>query len=139
MKKFVLALILALTGFVAVPSAAQANEYFTTPLMLGNVVEKAGNPVLFRNDVCPSCNGGWVHNRSDSSHNILIFNGSSNAILYPGQSSDRFTYWQDVDQLNSPHCNAQRYENGLWTTVYKAGVWYAVGDSQNIVLRVAWC
>ena len=90
-------------------------------------------------DVCPSCNGGLVVNQSTSSHLLLIWNGSQTASIYPGQTSERFTYWQDVDMFQSPYCPAQRYQNGLWTTVYKTGVWYAVGDSDSLSIRVSWC
>ena len=100
-------------------------------LTLGSTVASA--------DVCPSCNGGLVVNQSTSSHLLLIWNGSQTASIYPGQTSERFTSWQDVDMFQSPYCPAQRYQNGLWTTVYKTGVWYAVGDYDSLSVRVSWC
>lgn len=91
-------------------------------------------------DVCPSCNGGWVYNRTDSSHLILIWNGSQTASIYPGQASDRFTYWQDVDAFQLPYCPGQRIINGLYQPyVYQPGVWYYIGDSTEFILRQSWC
>lgn len=98
-------------------------------------------PSLAAADVCPSCNGALVVNQTTSSNVLLIWNGSQTATIQPGQTSERFTYWRDVDAFQSPYCNAQRYENGLWTTVYTRGVWYYItnNDSASYSIRVAWC
>lgn len=90
-------------------------------------------------DVCGSCNGGMVVNQSSSSNKLLIYNGSSTASLYPGQVSERYTYFQDVDQFMSPYCDAQLWTSAGWGKVFKRGVWYGVADWDSLSVRVAWC
>lgn len=93
-------------------------------------------------DVCSSCNGAEIMNRYDSSKQILIFNGSQTASIYPGQVSTRFTYWQDVDAFMLPWCPGQRIVNGLFEPkIYQPGIWYWITDQDSSfwLLRQSWC
>lgn len=96
-------------------------------------------PGLSYADVCPSCNGGLVANMSSSSNKILIYNGVNTFLLPIGHVSEWYTNYRDVDAFKLPWCSGQRFENGRWTTVYSAGVWYYIGDSASLSIRQAFC
>lgn len=96
-------------------------------------------PTAANADVCPSCNGGLVANMSSSSNKILLYNGVNTFLLPIGHVSEWYTNYRDVDAFKLPWCAGQRYENGQWTTVYQAGVWYYIGDSANLSIRQAFC